>query len=134
MANLRSITLTAGGNINPRRFVKMDSTAFRVVQATANSANLGIVDTASRTFDSALAAASGEPVTILGEGEIVEVECGGNVTVGAFLKSDSNGKAVVVATTGTTIQQICAQALDAGADGEVIRVLIVRYSERPALS
>jgi hypothetical protein len=53
---------------------------------------------------------------------------------GNLLKSDADGKGVPIATTGTTIQQYGAMALESGKSGEKIRVFIMLGSERPAIT
>jgi hypothetical protein len=79
-------------------------------------------------------AESGDPIGLYGDGEQCLLELGGTVVRGGRLKSDADGKGVAVATTGTTIQQYGAIALESGVSGEKIRVFVLLGSERPALS
>jgi hypothetical protein len=131
----------ATGNISPSRFVKVDATADNsVVQADANATILGIASEAGRepplpSVSTIYAAQSGDNIHVYGESEVCLLELGGTVAAGDFLKSDANGKGVVIATTGTTAQEIGAKALTAGASGEFIRVQVVRQTKTyPALS
>jgi hypothetical protein len=53
------------------------------------------------------------------------VECGGTITAGALLKSDSNGKAVVAAETAGLKENVGAIAVTSGASGELITVRLM---------
>lgn len=59
---------------------------------------------------------------------IVEVQCGGSVNAGDFVKSDANGKAVT-AEAGDTANGI---AVEDGADGATVLVKIVTVAVNPA--
>lgn len=138
---LESPNYVADGDIYPFRFVKASTTPFRVLQATANAPIVGVSQQGTRIINLDLfavdtkAAIQGEPIRVYGEGAECLVETGGAITAGAYLKSDANGKAVVVATTGAVLQQIGARALDDAASGELVRVVLTSdRSTRPALS
>jgi hypothetical protein len=129
--------LVAGGTIRPCRFVKLSTTAdFTGLEADANDEIIGISREGTNKFDSANAAVAGDPLPIIGDGEIGLLEVGAVAIVrGARLKSDADGKAEAIAATGTTIQQIGAVALQSGGVGEKIRVQVMALrSERPALT
>ena len=68
------------------------------------------------------AAAADSPVTIQ-YGGIAKVVCGGSITAGAKVASDANGQAVL-ATTG---EFAVGMALEAGASGRVIAVMLREY-------
>lgn len=65
-------------------------------------------------------AASGEQVRIETQG-ILKVAAGANVTVGALASMDTTGRAVISVTSGDLR---FGKFLDAGAVGEIVRVLI----------
>jgi hypothetical protein len=138
--------LMANGNIYPFRFLKMDTTAstnFKVLQATANSKIRGISQVGTNyppIVDPAItvsgyAATAGQPVQIHGPGDVCLVEAGAPIAVDDYLKSDNDGKAVPIATAGTTLQRYGARALEAAAAaGEKIHVQVEFGSERPAVA
>jgi len=132
--------LQANGNIRPSRFLQVDATAsMHCIEGTANCDVIGISQPGSReapipSVTTVYAAQAGENIQILGQGDITHIEAGGAITAGNRLRSDAQGRGVAIATTGTTIQKIGAMALeDAAAAGELIRVQVQIYSERPAL-
>lgn len=137
---LNNPNFVAGGDIRICRFVKQSTSAdYTVLEADANEQTIGIsqegTNDAPTSGASSLAAASGDPVAVYGLGDVCLLTIGsGGVTRGGRLKSDADGKGVAVATTGTTIQQIGARALESAAENELCRVQIVQYSERPALT
>jgi hypothetical protein len=124
----------SGGNISPSRFVKFDlGTDFSMIQATANATIWGISMEGSReapipSVSTVYAAQDGETLQIYGETETCLLELGGTVAAGDKLKSDGDGKGVVI-TAGTTTQQVGAVALQSGASGEKILVQVHRRSE-----
>lgn len=134
--------LVAGGNIYPCRFVKMSTAADdRGLQATANDAPIGISYPEGRyaplsdVVTTNYHAIEGDPIGLYGDGEQCLLELGsGGATRGGRLKADADGKGVAVATTGTTIQQFGAVALESGSESEKIRVFVLLGSERPALT
>ena len=125
------ISLIAGGDIEPARFVKQSTAAdFTALQAGANEEVFGVSVDASQvapTSSSATkAAASGDLFRIFGPGEECLLELGaGGATRGDKLKSDANGKGV---TTGVyasaTPQFVGAVALESGVAGEKIKVRV----------
>lgn len=129
----------ASGTIRPCRFIKISGND-DCAECDANDRPIGItyqdgkypplndlVTTNNHAEDN-------DPVRSYGIGDICLLELGGTVTAGDRLKSDADGKGVAIATTGTTIQQFGAVALEGGSSGEKRRVQIVLGSERPALA
>lgn len=101
-----TLTRTASGAIAANRFVAQAGD-----QATEGENTLGVARTG---------AASGElyPLDVLGT---TIVEAGDDITDGATLMSDDDGKAV----PQTVDSAIAAIALQAGADGDLIEVLLM---------
>ncbi len=124
--------LIANGNIFPSRFVTpTTSTDHRGQQATANAPIIGITrDETNRPpiVDPAITnpgyhAIAGEPIRLIGDGEIGYIEAGAAITAGDRLKSDGDGKGIPIATTGNVLQQVGAIAQESAAgDGIKIRV------------
>lgn len=135
-----AIQALAGGDINPSRFVKLSTAAdYTLLEADANEQTVGASTDATRDAPvpnaSTLAAASGEPVHVKTIGSICLVTVGsGGVTRGALVKSDADGKAVLAATTGTTVQWVSGRALATCAEGELAPILLESYPYRPALA
>ncbi len=135
--------LMASGNIYPSRFVQIDSSyAKKVKLGSANCQCLAVAHEGTNYPPlndlslTAYAAQDGEYIKIYGDGDVCLLEAGDAITTGGRLKSDSVGRGVAIATTGTTIQQFGAVALEsADAAGEMILVQVTSYrSERPALT
>ena len=135
------LSFRAGGNIAPSRFVNLGSNAV-VTQAGDNQEIIGVAFEGTQKaplqdyVTTALAAETGQTIAVYSVGEVCLVEAGGTIAAGALLKSDGQGRAVPIATTGTTIQNYGAIALEsASAAGQKIRVLVVPLGKvRPALS
>jgi hypothetical protein len=110
-------TLTATGDVAPFRFVELATSAeFSGSQANAASDNIiGATDGSVRRFDASLHAISGDRIN-LQPSNCVQVEAGGNVSIGNLLTADANGKAVAAASTNVCYYQ----ALQAGASGDII--------------
>lgn len=135
MTDQQQGNFVAGGTIETRRFVKMGIADNTVIQATANDDAIGVSRPISRRFDDASAANAGEPVgTFALTGQVIDVECGGNVGVGDRVVSDDDGRAVSAETTGTTAQNVLGIAKQAGASGEVIQVISTKFVDRPAIA
>jgi len=133
--------LVAGGTIYPCRFVKFSTAADdRGLQATANDKLIGIsypngkYSPLSDLVTDNPHAAAADPIQLLGDGEQGLLELGDTVTRGDKLKSDADGKGESVATSGTTLQQYGAIALESGVSGDKIRVFVLLGSERPAVA
>lgn len=136
--------LRATGNLYPMRFVMLSTTEDNSgAQATANAQVIGVsgVGTNYPPINDAHVtvagyhAVDGDVIQLHGNGDICLLEAGDVVASGDRLKADSNGKGVPIATTGTTVQQIGAVALEAApAAGVKIRVQVQCRSERPAVA
>lgn len=108
----------AGAAIAAYRIVKFDSDDNTVIQsAAATDAVLGVA--------TSLPAASGERVDVILNG-IAEVEYGGNVTRGALLTADSDGKAVAAAPSAGVNNRIIGIAYKSGVSGDIGSVLLTQ--------
>lgn len=134
--------MRAGGTIRRCRFVKPSTSANNtVLEADANERTIGVSQEAGReaaipsvVADPPEAAQADDDLMVNLPGQWAMLEAGsGGWTAGDRLKSDADGKGVAIATTGTTIQQIGAIALETVSAGELGKVLVVFTSERPAL-
>lgn len=122
--NQHLINRKASAVVAPFLFVKQGTTDDEVATAGANDVVLGVGPDYSVAQNEAI------PVTVGGG---TQLELGATVVAGDRLKSDAAGKGEPIATSGTTIQQIAVIALRNGVSGDVIPVLVVHSSERPAL-
>lgn len=104
-----------GGAVAAYRIVKFSADDTVVQGAAATDLLVGV--------HGRIAAASGERTDVTHTG-IAEVEYGGNVTRGAKLTSDDEGKAVAAAPAQGVNNQIIGIAMIAGADGDIGSVLI----------
>jgi hypothetical protein len=141
MSGFEPIPALAGGQIRPSRFVKPSTAADNtLLEADANEMAVGISSEATR--DAPIDGASGDAATTgdgnmmyYTEGMVALLEIGsGGVTHGAQVKSDTDGKGVLAATTGATMQWCSAIALESALEGESARVLIKVFPIYPALS
>lgn len=137
----QSPLLIAGGNITTHSFVKLSTAAdHTALQADANEQVIGIsqvgtVDPPGVTGSGTYAAIAGGHLQIFGLGDICLLRLGsGGCTRGDNLKSDSSGNGVTAATTGTTVQNIGAVALESGSESELVQVQIQILKTRPALA
>lgn len=111
-----SPNLVAGGTINPYRIVKMDTTAFQGIAATAaGDYVVGVTDGSTRRFDSSAHATSGDPIS-LQPANCVQIEAGGTITAGAALKPSTAGVAIATTTSGDVALFV---ALEAAASGQI---------------
>ena len=111
-----SPNLVAGGTINPYRIVKMDTTAFTGVAATAAADYVvGVTDGSTRRFDATANATSGDPVS-LQPSNVVQIEAGGNITAGLGLIPSTAGVAITAAGAGNVPMFV---ALEAAASGQI---------------
>lgn len=129
--------LTASGTIQPYRFVKV-SGVMTVAAAGANEDAIGISQASTRnptdTSPTAHAISGGSVALWSGGGDTALLELGGSVTAGDELIAGSAGVGVTRATTGTTIQNVAAVALESGSSGDVRRVMLRFRAVRPALT
>jgi hypothetical protein len=111
-----SPNLVAGGTINPYRIVKMDTTAFQGVVATAAADYVvGVTDGSTRRFDATAHATSGDPIS-LQPANCVQIEAGGNITAGLGLIPSTAGVAITAAGSGNVPMFV---ALEAAASGQI---------------
>jgi len=114
--------LIAGGTILPYRFVKPstsdDDTGLQAAGITTPV--LGVSDGSTKAFNSANHAETGDPITLQG-GDVVLVEAGGNITRGAMVESDSDGKAITQSST-SGLNYNGYVALQSAASGTIIRI------------
>ena len=111
-----SPNLVAGGTINPYRIVKMDTTAFQGVVATASADYVvGVTDGSTRRFDATAHATSGDPIS-LQPANCVQIEAGGNITAGLGLIPSTGGVAITAAGSGNVPMFV---ALEAAASGQI---------------
>lgn len=135
------LSFKASGNISPSRFVTL-SGENTVAQAGDNSEIIGVAQEGSNKaplqdyVSTVYAAETGQQLEVYSTGELCLVEAGAAITAGQLLKSDSQGRAVPVATTGTVIQNYGAVALQsATAAGQKILCLVTPLQKvRPALT
>lgn len=95
-------SMLAGGNINPRRFVKL-SDEFTVQQSGSGEAIYGVSHVGQKlapiSGNSTVAAASGDAVGVYTDGQQCLLDAGGSFSAGAKLRSDADGKAVEAGAT-----------------------------------
>ena len=109
--------LVAGGTINPYRIVKMDTTSWQGVAATAaGDYVMGVTDGSTRRFDATANATSGDPIS-LQPSPCVQIEAGtGGWTAGVALKPSTGGVAIATSTSGDVPLFV---ALETAAAGEI---------------
>lgn len=114
--------LIAGGTILPYRFVRPSTSAddTGLQSAAITTPVLGVSDGSTRAFNSANHAETGDPITLQG-GDVVLVEAGGNITRGAMVESDSDGKAITQSSTAG-LNYNGYVALQSAASGTIIRI------------
>jgi hypothetical protein len=113
-----ALSFTAGGNIAPRRFVKLHTAAHQVVQAGAGDRAIGVSQEGSGSTPipgaSTLAATSGLPIRVYQIGETCELDVAAGTAIGAYLKPDADGKGVVVAAANYASAQALTSTVTAG--------------------
>lgn len=120
--------MEAGGNIYPCRFVSY-SGEYVVTQTGANGKCFGISQPGTNeaptpSESNGYAAISGQQLTVYQETSEPLLELGGTVSAGDELKSDTNGKGVALAGSGS--ENIGAIALQDGVSGTKIKVRMIR--------
>lgn len=133
--------IIATGNVAPFRLITPSTTAEHAgAQAGANEPIIGASGQGTKfapipEVTTQWHAQAGDPIDLRGPGEEALVEAGAAIDPGTLFKADTNGKAVPVATTGTTNQQYGGRTEQGAADeGELIRVIIEPGIFRPALT
>jgi hypothetical protein len=135
------IPAIAGGTIRVCRFVKASTAAdATLLEADANEEAVGVSQEGPKAApvdgaDSDDIAVATDPIAYFPEGSVCLLEIGsGGCTRGANLKSDADGKGVLAATTGATMQWVGAKALETASEGELAKVLVKVYPIYPALA
>ena len=125
--------LTAGGNIAPKRFLKLDGTNFQqAIQATNASVPLiGVSDRYTRfppgsPSDDGYIAVSGDALAYRGPLSMALLTLGGTVTtMNTPLTADADGKGVAQAPADGTTAWYGAFALQDGVAGDDILVYVL---------
>ena len=106
----------AAEDIEPARFVRVTGDR-QVSKCEAGDQAIGVSMEGSRTAPipgaTVLAAAEGEPIHVYGMAEPCEVEAGGTIAAGDFIKPDADAKAVV-ASEGEPYSAIAQRAAVSG--------------------
>lgn len=121
----------ANGDINCARFVKLISgTKYRVAQAAANEQVIGATTQKQRAATitgtlaaTTLAASVGESLDIEMMGSLVWVQVGSAVVEGEWVKSDVNGMAVPIATSGATKQMVAGLCIIGAANANELALI-----------
>lgn len=131
----------ASGTIRSSRFITQ-SDSFTAKESDANERVVGVSMEGTRQAPISdngvtenLAAIVGESFKAYGDGEFCLIELGDTVDVSAEArcKSDGDGKAVPIATTGTTVQNLGGYALEDGIAGDLVRFQVEIGALRPAI-
>lgn len=132
------VSYKAGGTIHIARFVKLDSTAFQILECTSGNAVLGVMQEGMRdppgsssTVDATIAAISGDKgrFHIYQDGDKCRVWLIAAVTAGQAIKASTDGKAIAH-TSGAA--NIGGFALTDGAADELIEMLVAPGTFTPA--
>ena len=125
------LSYKAGGTIHIARFVKLDSTAYQILECTSGDAALGIMQEGmssppglNSSVDATVAAVSGDKATfnIYQAGDLCRVWCINAVTAGQMLKASTGGKA----TPHTSGGALCgAVAITSGNPDDLIQCLVL---------
>ena len=126
-----SISAMPNGNITPSRFVKFDTSTVGgyVLQAGSNDKIIGVAEPGVRQppisgLDDGFAGIqNSNSILIFTNNDECWVECGGAVTFGDYLESDTNGKAVTSSTDGHNYGAIALQTSTAA--GQLVRCRVV---------
>ncbi len=121
----------ANGDINCARFVKLISgTKNRVVEADANDQVFGASTQNQRAATitglltaTTLAAIAGESLDIETMGALAWVQVGSAVVEGEWVKSDADGKAVPIATSGATKQMVAGLCVQGAANANELALI-----------
>lgn len=128
----------ANGTIRRARFVKVDtSDDHSILEADANERILGISQVGPRVAptpeisdaDRIVAAVATEQCMVHLPGETTQdtlLEAGsGGWTAGAYLKSDADGKGVLIDETAGNKEEVGARAMTSAAEGELGKVTVM---------
>lgn len=114
---------TAGGTINPRRFIKMGASDGAAIQATGSAATLiGISEQVLGASTDNTCASGGTFDVIKGDQALLEL--GDTVTRGQYLTADANGKGIPAVIVAGTPLYVGAYAEESGVAGDHILVTL----------
>ena len=108
---------TANGTIEKNRIVAFGAAEGEAVQATGDSAYLGVSGVRG-------AAVAGARVDVCLD-DIRDVGFGGPVAYGDWLTSDANGKAITAAPAADTQMNVIGKAMTGGVDGSIGKVHVI---------
>lgn len=128
-----SFSKRPGGNVPPSRIVKLQTDDTVVIAETAASLLYGISQPSTRRlalsgWDDGYAGVSGDgAINIFGPGDdACMLDIGGTVTIGAYLTATTGGKGIA---STTDKDHVIAQAMQAGVDGDCIKVKPIRFDQ-----
>jgi hypothetical protein len=130
--SLAPIGFKAGGNIAPRSFVKLDTSAVaQVLQCGAGDQVIGAAQQGQRDTpgltgsDTTIAAASGDYVDVYGLGDIAEVDVvsGQTIAIGDWVKAGTGGLAISHTLAGGA-EFVAGRALTGGTAPVTIKVFM----------
>ncbi len=104
-------TFQSGANLNGKKnfIVKLDSGTNKVVlNASATTISLGVIENDPKNAKDSVS------VRLMNANGTGKVIAGGSIAKGAYLTSDSAGKAVATTTSGNFVFGIALRAADAG--------------------
>lgn len=125
------LSLVSTGNVVGCRFVKLATSADGAgTAAGANERTIGISGEGTRNApgtaaDDGYLAIAGETIPAFGAGKKCLLELGGTVVRGDYVKSGAAGVGITSATTGATMQNVGAIALQSGVSGQKILVQVL---------
>jgi hypothetical protein len=111
-----ALPYAAGAAVTKRRIVKFSADLTVVQAAAATDALVGVADSLG-------AEAAGARCEVYVAG-VVEVEAGGNITRGAFVTSDANGRAVAAAPAAGANNRVIGIAQASAVSGDIVDVLL----------
>lgn len=115
---------TAGGTVNPRRFIKMGASDGVAIQATSSAATIiGISEQVVGPSTNNVAASGGTFDVIKGDQALLEL--GDTVTRGQYLTADANGKGIPAVIVAGTPLYVGAYAEESGVAGDYILVTLM---------
>ncbi len=117
--------------VPPYRIVQVDALGYDHIKlAGANTKNLGVGPAGIHDQDGTANAGDLDDQMEYYRGGRVKVELGGTVAVGDFVKSDSVGRAVVIATPSESAdsQNVVGQCLVGGVVGDVGQIEIMLFA------
>lgn len=117
-------TFTAGGAIAKRRIVKLSADHTVVQGAAATDSLIGVSDMSANV-------ASGGRCDVRLSG-VVEIDAGGNISRGALVTADADGKAVAAAPAQGVNNRVIGWALTSAVSGDVVDVFIAPSSMQGA--